>query len=120
MIMPSIAAEVARAHSSGRRLEHLNNMLVNALRAHRDKLLLHTFGGDSFTGAEIEAEVARYVAALEKLGVGLGVRVALLAGNSVEVLFVRQAIGLLGGVFTPLHPLGSPSDFSYMLNDAEI
>ncbi len=118
--MISSAVEVARAHASGRSFEHLNDVLVNALRAHRDTMLLHTAEGQSFMGGEIEAEVARYQVALERLGVGLGVRVALLAGNSAEVLFVQQAIGLLGGVFTPLHPLGSPSDFSYMLADAKV
>jgi fatty-acyl-CoA synthase len=95
-------------------------MLVNALRTYRDTTLLRTAEGRQFTGGEIELEVARYQAALEGRGVGLGVRVALLAGNSVEVLFVQQAIGLLGGVFTPLHPLGSPSDFAYMLADAKV
>lgn len=114
------ALEVARAHASGRTFEHLNDLLVNALRTYRDTTLLHSAEGRPFTGGEIEAEVARYQAALEHLGVGLGVRVALLAGNCVEVLFVQQAIGLLGGVFTPLHPLGSPSDFAYMLADAGV
>lgn len=118
--MSSSAVEVARAHASGRSFEHLNDMLVNALRTYRDTVLLHTSERRRFTGGEIEGEVARYQAALEKLGVGLGIRVALLAGNSVEVLFVQQAIGLLGGIFTPLHPLGSPSDFAYMLADAKI
>ena len=108
-----------RAHASGRSHEPSIDVLVKAIRTHRDTVLLHTAERQHFTGGEIEGEVARYKAALEKLGVGLGVRVALLAGNSVEVLFVQQAIGLLGGVFTPLHPLGSPSDFAYLLADAE-
>jgi fatty-acyl-CoA synthase len=114
------ALEVARAHASGRSFEHLNALLVNALRTHCDTVLLHTAEGQSFTGGEIEAEVARYQIVLEELGVGLGVRVALLAGNSAEVLFVQHALGLLGGVFVPLHPMGSPSDFAYMLADAMV
>ncbi len=118
--MISSALEVARAHSSGRTFEHLNDMLVNALKTYRDTVLLHTAEGQQFTGGQIEVKVARYQATLEGLGVGLGVRVALLAGNSVEVLFVQHAIGLLGGVFTPLHPMGSPSDFAYMLADAKV
>lgn len=118
--MSEIAAEVASAHTSGRPFEHLNDMLVKALRSYRERVLLHTSDGIGFTGKEVEEEIATYVAVLEKLGVGLGVRVALLSGNRAEVLFVQQAIGLLGGVFTPLHPLGSPSDFAYMLADAEI
>ena len=118
--MSSTPADVARAHSSGRSFEHLNDTLLKALRTHHDMVLLHTSDGAGFTGGEIEGQVARYAAALDKQGVGLGIRVALLAGNSVEVLFVQLAIGVLGGVFTPLHPLGVPSDFAYMLGDAQI
>jgi fatty-acyl-CoA synthase len=118
--MVSTALEVAHAHSSGRCFEHLNDLLVSALRTYRDTVLLHSVEGQQFTGGAIELEIARYQALLEALGVTLGVRVALLAGNSVEVLFVQQAIGLSGGVYTPLHPLGSPSDFAYMLADAGV
>ena len=118
--MSSRALEVARAHTSSRSFDHLNDLLVNALRTYPDKVLLHTWKGQSFTGAQIESEVSRYAAALERHGVGLGVKVALLAGNSVEVLFVQQAVGVIGGVFTPFHPMGVPSDFAHILNDAGI
>src|SRR3546814_153994 len=118
--MSSIALEVARAHMSGRSFDHINDLLVNALRAHPDKVLLRTWEGGSFTGAEIETAVARYIAVLERHGVALGATVGLLAGNSVEVLFAQQAIGVIGGVFTPFHPLGAPADFAYILNDAGI
>src|SRR3546814_2532561 len=37
LIMSSIALEVARAHMSGRSFDHINDLLVNALRAHPDK-----------------------------------------------------------------------------------
>ena len=118
--MSAGALEVARAHDSGRSFDQMNDLLVNALRKHADKILLQRWDGARYTGLEIEGEVARYVAALHKLGVGLGVPVALLAGNGVEVLFLQHAIGVLGGIFTPLHPLGSPSDFGYMLQDAGV
>src|SRR3546814_298151 len=94
LIMSSIALEVARAHMSGRSFDHINDLLVNALRAHPDKVLLRTWEGGSFTGAEIETAVARYIAVLERHGVALGATVGLLAGNSVEVLFAQQAIGV--------------------------
>ena len=118
--MSSTATEVARAHSSGRSFEHVNDLLLRSLRTYHDRVLLHAADGATFTGAAIEEQVARYVAALEKLGVGLGSPVALLAGNSVEVLFVQHAVSILGGIFTPLHPLGSPGDFAYMLRDAAV
>src|SRR3546814_18110057 len=39
---------------------------------------------------------------------------------STDLLFAQQAIGVIGGVFTPFHPLGAPADFAYILNDAGI
>src|SRR3546814_9509244 len=78
---------------------------------------LRTGEGGSFTGAEIETAVARYIAVLERHGVALGATVGLLAGNSVEVLFAQQAIGVIGGVFTPFHPLGAPADFAYIRSE---
>src|SRR3546814_1922889 len=83
-------------------------------RASRQGAATH-LGGGSFTGAEIETAVARYIAVLDRHGVALGATVGLLAGNSVEVLFAQQAIGVIGGVFTPFHPLGAPADFAYIL-----
>ncbi len=118
--MSLIAVEVGHAHQSGRTFEHLNDVLVTALRTYRDTVLLRTSDGGGFTGGEIEGEIARFVAALEKQGVGRGVPVALLAGNSVEVLFIQHAVGILGGIFMPLHPMGAPSDFAYMLGDADV
>jgi fatty-acyl-CoA synthase len=116
----SVALEVARAHSSGRSFEQVNDLLLRSLRTYHDRVLLHAIDGATFTGAVIEEQIARYAAALEKLGVGLGSPVAILAGNSVEVLFVQHAVSVLGGIFTPLHPLGSTADFAYMLRDAAV
>lgn len=118
--MASLAADVASAHSSERSFDHLNDVLVNGLRTYRDRVLLQTSDGDAFTGEDMEGQVARYAAVFERLGVMLGVPVGLLAGNSVEVLFVQQALGIVGGVFTPFHPMGTPSDFAYILNDTAI
>ncbi len=106
------------AHPSGRTFEPLNQVLVDALRTHRDVALLHTDDEVSYTGAEIDGEIARYAAALARHQVDLGTRLATLTGNRVEVLFLQHAIGVLGGVYIPLHPMGTPSDFAYILKDA--
>lgn len=118
--MSSLALEVARAHASGRTFDHMNDLLLNALRTYRDRTLLHSWDGRSFTGAEIEGEIARYVAALERQGVAFGGTVGLLSGNCVEVLFAQHAISVVGGIFTPFHPMGAPADFAYILDDAAI
>lgn len=118
--MDRLASEVASAHNSGRSFDHLNDVLVNGMRTYHDRVLLRTSDGDSYTGEDMEGHVARYASLLERLGVKLGTPVGLLAGNSVDVLFVQQALSIIGGVFTPFHPMGTPSDFAYILNDAAI
>lgn len=118
--MDTLATEVASAHSSGRSFEHLNDVLVNGMRTYHDRVLLRTSDGERYTGADMEGHVARYAAVFDRLGVGLGTPVGLLAGNSVDVLFAQQALSIIGGVFTPFHPMGTPSDFAYILNDAAI
>src|SRR3546814_18851589 len=57
---------------------------------------------------------------MERDVVVIGSAVGLLAGDSVEVPFVEQAIGVICGVFTPFHPGGAPADFACILNDAGI
>jgi fatty-acyl-CoA synthase len=102
----------------GRRFEPLNDVLIRSLRNHGDVPLLHTADDVSFTGAEVEGEIARYAAALARDKVELGTRVAILSGNRVEVLFVQHAIGVLGAVYITLHPLGTPFDFAHVLKDS--
>lgn len=118
--LSEVALEVARAHQSGRNFEHLNDLLINALRTYDDRVLLHSWDGRRLTGAQLEGEIARYVVALEKQGVRFGQTVGLLSGNCLEVLFAQQAIGIIGAIFTPFHPMGAPADFAYILNDADI
>lgn len=101
-----------------RRFEHFNDLLVRALRTHADKTLVVESDGTSWTGAQLEVAIAQCTAVLDGLGLRSGDRVALLSGNRIEVLFVQQAVAALGGVFVPLHPLGSPADFAHILNDA--
>lgn len=118
--MSSAALDAARAHASGRAFEDLNQLLLTALRTNHGRMLLHSWDGRSLLGAEIEREIARYVAALERQGVTFGKTVGLLAGNCIEVLFVQHAISIIGGIFTPFHPMGAPADFAYILDDAAI
>lgn len=101
-----------------RRFEHMNDLLVGALRTYADKTLVVESDGTSWTGAQLEVAMARCTAVLDGLGLRAGDRVALLSGNRIEVLFVQQAVAALGGVFVPLHPLGSPADFAHILDDA--
>lgn len=118
--MTSNPLDVARAHDSGRTFDDLNTVTLNAYRSFSDSVLLQSAAGRTYTGSQLEVEVARYVTALSGLGVDLGSKVALLAANSVEVLFVQQAVSFLGATYVPLHPLGSPADFAHIFNDVGV
>lgn len=118
--MSSLALTAAYAHKSGRRFENVNELLIRSLRKYQERELLHTWDERSYTGRQIESEISRYIDALESQGVRIGMTVGLLSGNCVEVLFVQYALSILGGVFTPFHPMGAAPDFAHILNDAEI
>ena len=118
--MVTQAVTAAAAHTSGRTFEHANDVLVKSLRTYADRTLLHTSSGLTFTGAQLEQEIARCAATLQDRGIRLGTRVALLANNRVEVIFLQQALSILGAVFIPLHPMGTPEDFAHILTDAAV
>ncbi len=98
---------------------HNGNLMVAALRRHRDRPVIH-LGGTTLTGGEVAQEMSRYVQAFEALGAGTGTAGALLALNRPEVLFILGAGQTQGYRRTSLHPLGSADDHAYVINDAEI
>jgi O-succinylbenzoic acid--CoA ligase len=69
---------------------------------HPEALAL-TFGGRRWTYRELDAEVGRWVAALQARGLKEGERVALLATNHAAVVHLFFALGRLGGVLAPLN-----------------
>jgi O-succinylbenzoic acid--CoA ligase len=62
-----------------------------------------TFAGRAWTYRALDAEVARWVAALEARGVTAGERVSLLATNHVATVSLFWALGRLGAVLAPLN-----------------
>ncbi|WP_205472407.1 fatty-acid--CoA ligase FadD8 [Nocardioides sp. SYSU D00038] len=98
---------------------HNGNLMVAALKRHRDKPVMH-LGGTTLTGGEVAEQMSRYVQAFESLGAGSGTAGALLALNRPEVLFILGAGQTQGYRRTSLHPLGSADDHAYVINDAEI
>src|SRR3954466_9623982 len=98
---------------------HNGNLMVAALKRHRDKPVMY-LGDTTLTGGEVAEQMSRYVQAFEALGAGTGTGGALLALNRPEVLFILGAGQTQGFRRTALHPLGSADDHAYVLNDAEI
>lgn len=98
---------------------HLGDLMVAALSRHAEEKVL-VLGDTELTGAEMAAEMSRYVQAFEAAGAGTGSAVGLLALNRPEVLMVIGAGQSQGWRRTALHPLGSLDDHAYMLSDAGI
>ena len=71
-----------------------------------------------YTWAQMDHQVARWQAALEKDGLKAGDRVALMLKNSPEwVIFDQAALGL-GLVVVPLYTQDRPDNVAYILNDS--
>lgn len=71
---------------------------------------------ESFTWAQVAAEVARWQAALVKEGLVPGDRVAVMLKNSVEWVLFDQAALALGLVTVPLYLDDRPENAAYILN----
>ena len=85
--------------------------------AYRDYNTQHSNWRD-YTWAQIDHQVARWQAALEKDGLKAGDRVAVMLRNSPEwVIFDQAAMGL-GLVVVPLYTQDRPDNVAYILNDA--
>jgi long-chain acyl-CoA synthetase len=71
-----------------------------------------------FTWAQMDRQVARWQAALERDGLKAGDRVAVMLRNSPEwVMFDQAALGM-GLVVVPLYTQDRPDNVAYILNDA--
>ncbi len=85
--------------------------------AYRDYNQQHSNWRD-YTWAQIDHQVARWQAALEKDGLKAGDRVAVMLRNSPEwVIFDQAALGL-GLVVVPLYTQDRPDNVAYILNDS--
>ena len=85
--------------------------------AYRDYNPQHANWRD-YTWAQINHQVARWQAALEKDGLRSGDRVAVMMRNSPEwVIFDQAAMGL-GLVVVPLYTQDRPDNVAYILNDS--
>jgi fatty-acyl-CoA synthase len=94
--------------------------VLNALERDRHRPIVEMAGSAPWTGGDILDAISTLSQALQVHGAADGVRVALLAGNSIEVMLLHNAIGFTGGVLVPLHPMGSADDHLFAIDDAEV
>jgi long-chain acyl-CoA synthetase len=71
-----------------------------------------------YTWAQVDRQVARWQAALEREGLGPGDRVAVMLRNSPEWAIYDQAALGLGLVVVPLYTQDRPDNVAYILNDS--
>jgi O-succinylbenzoic acid--CoA ligase len=76
-----------------------------------------TFAGSRWTYRALDAEVGRWVAALQARGIQAGERVALLAANHAHCVFLFFALGRLGAVFAPLNARLTSAELAPLLED---
>ena len=94
------------------------NPILNALERDRARPIVQMAGDAPWTGGDILEAISTLSQALQSRGAKDGVRVALLAGNSVEVILLENALRFTTGVMVSLHPLGSADDHLFAIDDA--
>jgi len=93
-------------------------MLARGTSVYRDQVAV-VEGERRFTYAEFDRRVRRLAAALGRLGVGAGDRVAVLAPNSAPALEAHFGPMLLGAVLVMLNTRLSARDLAWILNHCE-
>jgi fatty-acyl-CoA synthase len=97
----------------------LPHLVAHHLAAHGDAPCIHTPGG-TWSYRDVLDRTSQFVQAQRSVGVAPGARLAILSKNRPEVLVNAMASLVNGVVLTPLHPMGSLADHSYVIGDAEI
>lgn len=78
-----------------------------------------TFAGRSWRYGALDAEVRRWVAALEARGIGAGHRVCVLATNHAACVFLFWSLGRLGAVLAPLNARLTRAELEPLAQDVD-
>ena len=97
----------------------LPHLIVQSLKSHEDEPCIF-LAGRIASYREIRERTSQMIQVLQSVGMTQGTRLAVLSKNRPEVLTNLTASLVNGNIITPLHPLGSLSDHSYIIKDAEI
>ena len=102
----------------GLRPRVLTELLDKAVAEHPDWVALD-FLGREWTYAELDREVARAAAGLERLGIRRGDRFALCLPNCTYYVVLYFAVLRLGAVVVNLNPLYSADELDHLLRDSD-
>ena len=95
------------------------DMIVTAINRFPDRTAL-VDGDLRLTYRELGGRLGRMARTLKRIGLNSGDGLAQLSNNSTNAVVVQLACYLLGIRYVPLHPLGSPDDHAYILEDAAV
>ncbi|CAE6821772.1 long-chain-fatty-acid--CoA ligase [Paraburkholderia domus] len=95
---------------------YMTQSLHRSMQQRPDKIALR-FNGQSTTYAEFGDRVARLAAALRKLGVAEGERVAMFSLNSARYIEYYMAVPWAGAVLNPVNIRWSAPEVIYSVND---
>ena len=95
------------------------HMLIDGLNRHEDEPCLY-LGDQVASYADVRKSTSQLVQALQSKGLGKGSKIAVISGNRPEVLSNIAAMQINGSIGSPLHPLGSLDDHSYVIEHAGI
>jgi long-chain acyl-CoA synthetase len=101
----------------------LCGLFVERVRRSPDKVAYRYFQQNAWrdmTWRQMRGEVARWQAALDKLGLQRGDRVAIMLRNCQHWLMFDQAAMSLGLVVVPLYTVDRPDNVAYIVNDAGV
>ncbi|MEO8003311.1 MAG: malonyl-CoA synthase [Betaproteobacteria bacterium] len=90
-----------------------------SIEAGRDRVLIETDDGRTFTGADFERESARFAALLIASGAVRGDRIAVQVDKSPAALFLYLGCLRAGLVFLPLNTAYQRGELAYFLSDAQ-
>jgi long-chain acyl-CoA synthetase len=75
--------------------------------------------GKKISYRELNRRVGRFAAVLQKLGVGVGDKVAMLLPNIPQMVVANFAVWRLGAVTAPNNPLYTERELAHQLNDSQ-
>jgi malonyl-CoA/methylmalonyl-CoA synthetase len=91
----------------------------NAARAYPSRLFLRTPEGRDIDYAGLRDQSARFAAALTRLGVVPGDRVAVQVEKSADAVLLYVACLRMGAVYVPINVASTPSEVDYFLEDTQ-
>ncbi len=121
--MPLLQTDLIPPLDVLRRYPAHDNTIVDVLRSRASvqpnkEMLL--FQGQSFTYAQVQAQVQRAAAVLHAQGVRAGDRVGVMSLNHPTSVFMLLALASLGAIYVPVNPDYGVKEAQYVLSHAQV